>query len=81
MAEMKRLYVRAEARGSGLGRELTQRIIREAAEAGYHCLRLDTLPRMEAAIRLYKGLGFLEIPRYGDNPRSAICFELALPHL
>ena len=77
-AEMKRLYVRPAFRDYGLGRDLTLRIADEAKRAGYKVLRLDTLPRMHRAIALYQGLGFLEIPGYGDNPPGAICFELAL---
>ena len=78
IGEMKRLYVRPQFRGQGLGRALTERIIEESRAAGYKLLRLDTLPKMQTAIPLYRALGFHEIPRYGDNPATAICFELTL---
>jgi ribosomal protein S18 acetylase RimI-like enzyme len=78
ICEMKRLYVRPAFQGSGLGRALVERVIAEAQRAGYHALRLDTLPVMESAIALYRSLGFREIPPYGDNPAEAICFELQL---
>lgn len=77
--EMKRLYVRPAFQGAGLGRRLVERVVEEAKAAGYPVLRLDTLPVMQRAIALYRALGFREIPRYGDNPPGAICFELALP--
>lgn len=76
--EVKRLYVRAAFRGGGLGLALMKAVIAAAREVGYALLRLDTLPRMEGAIRMYRGLGFREIPRYGDNPPGALCFELGL---
>ena len=78
VCEMKRLYVRPEYQGTGLGWQLVERIVAEAGNAGYRLLRLDTLPVMERAIALYRTLGFREIPRYGDNPPKAICFELTL---
>jgi ribosomal protein S18 acetylase RimI-like enzyme len=65
--EMKRLYVRAEYRGSGVGRTLIEAIIAAAREAGYRELRLDTLPAMSAAQTLYRKLGFKEIQPYGAN--------------
>jgi ribosomal protein S18 acetylase RimI-like enzyme len=78
VGEMKRLYVRPAFRGTGLGRELTGRLMAGARDTGYKLLRLDSLPRMERAIAMYRALGFYEIPRYGDNPDGAVCFELRL---
>lgn len=76
--EMKRLYVRSEFQGLGLGRLLTERIIEEARRIGYTVLRLDTLPKLHRAIDMYKKMGFSEIPPYGDNPSEAVCFEKTL---
>ncbi len=78
IGETKRLYVRPAFHGSGFGRALVERVIVEAKAAGYRSLRLDTLPKMDRAIALYRSLGFHEIPPYGDNPPEAICFELEL---
>ena len=78
VAEMKRLYVRPAFRGSGLGRDLVRQIAGTAESAGYRALRLDTLPRMDRAIAMYRGMGFREIAPYGHHPSGAICFELGL---
>jgi GNAT superfamily N-acetyltransferase len=64
--EIKRLYVRDSARGSGLGKRLVESAISAARRVGYTELRLDTLETMTAARTLYQSLGFLEIPPYGD---------------
>jgi GNAT superfamily N-acetyltransferase len=72
--EMKRLYVRPTYRSAGAGRGLVEAVIAAAKEIGYRRLRLDTLPKLVAARRLYHILGFRPIERYNDNLIAGVEF-------
>ena len=77
--ELKRLFVRPAYRGRGLARRLSTAALGEARSRGYRWIRLDTLPGMVEAQRLYRNLGFREIPAYRPNPvPGAVFMELAL---
>lgn len=69
VAEMKRLYVTPRMRDKGLGKSLSMRAIDVAEALGYDYIRLDTLKRMDKAIKLYEYLGFEEIEPYYSNPQ------------
>lgn len=72
--EMKRLYVRPEARGLHLGDTLVQEIIRLARKAGYKEMVLDTIKPLTAAINLYKKYGFEECEPYYNNPMKDVIY-------
>jgi ribosomal protein S18 acetylase RimI-like enzyme len=71
---MKRLFVVDSCKGRGLGDALVREIIRYARNKGYAKMRLDTLSTMDAAQRLYRRHGFVEIPRYTVNPLPGAIF-------
>ncbi|KAF7302389.1 putative acetyltransferase protein [Mycena chlorophos] len=62
IGEVKRLYTLPSARGSGIG------------EDGYDELRLDTLPRMQGAIKLYSKVGFVTTDKYYDTDLEGTIF-------
>lgn len=73
ICELKRLFVRPESRGAGLGLALVLAAIEEAKKLGYREMRLDSLPSMETAIALYRKLGFSSIePYYHPAPEGTV---------
>lgn len=76
--EAKRLYVRPDARGHGLGGKLLAWIIGEARAAGYRELVGDTMPVMRQALAMYDRLGFERTAPYGDHPTEGAVY-LRLP--
>ncbi|MFO1322450.1 MAG: GNAT family N-acetyltransferase [Burkholderiales bacterium] len=74
VGEVKRMYVRPEGRGAGVGRALAVALIDEARAIGYRELMLDTLDRLADARRLYARLGFVERSPYYHNPLPGVVY-------
>lgn len=74
ICEMKRLWVRDTAKKLGVGKALVKAIIESARSLGYQRIRLDTLPRMTAAVAMYRSMGFVEIPAYYQTPLEGTYF-------
>jgi len=71
-AEVKRLYVQPQHRGSGIAKALYESLEKYARERDYEWLYLDTTNDMVAAQRFYAALGFELMPRYNENPQATI---------
>jgi putative acetyltransferase len=74
IAELKRMYVRADYRGYNIGGGLLKLSLQLATELGYKKIRLDTLRDMTRARALYQSFGFYEIPPYRFNPLEGAIF-------
>jgi len=72
--EMKRLYLTPSSRGLGVGRALVREVIEEAKRLGYEEMRLDTLPSMVRARKLYESVGFENIDAYYETPLAGTIF-------
>jgi ribosomal protein S18 acetylase RimI-like enzyme len=72
VAEIKRMYVRPEARSRGVARALLRALEEAAASMGYSAARLDTGPRQVHGLALYRSAGYAEVAPYNDNPFA--CF-------
>jgi len=68
VGEVKRLYVKPAARGTGLGARLVTTLLDEARAIGYRTLKLDTIEWMRDARRMYARFGFVECSPYYHNP-------------
>lgn len=71
IVEMKRMFVRPEARSRGLGWLLCNELIEHARQAHMATMKLDTLGRLASAVRLYERLGFLPTDPYNVNPGTS----------
>jgi putative acetyltransferase len=74
ICEMKRLYVRPLFQGHGIGRKLSEMIIVKAKELGYQTMVLDTLERLQPALKLYTQLGFERTAAYYQNPLDGVVY-------
>jgi ribosomal protein S18 acetylase RimI-like enzyme len=64
--ELKRMYVRPQFRGLGLGKLMLDHLAEFARGSDVRLLRLETGIHQHAAIRLYEGYGFQSIPPFGE---------------
>jgi len=76
--ELKRMYLRPDARGRGLSRVLLGALEERARQLGYRRARLDTGDRQPAARRLYETAGYGRIPDYNGNTLARLWFEREL---
>jgi GNAT superfamily N-acetyltransferase len=74
LCEMRRLYVRHQFRGKGVGKRLSLAVIDEARERGYRAMRISLAPWMEEAIAIYHSLGFRSIEPYRPGPLNGVVF-------
>jgi len=74
VCEMKRLYVKPAFRKYGIGRALVEHLLEASASLGYNAMRLDTLDRLQPAIRLYEQYGFEVINAYYENPLPGVVY-------
>lgn len=77
IAEVKRMYVAADARRSGVARVLLQGLEERARALGYRSIRLETGAEQPEAIALYESSGYHSIPAYGHYRESSRnrCYE------
>ena len=76
---LKRMYLRPEQRGRGLGRRLLDTALAHARSSGAKRITLDTTERMVGARALYEQYGFKRVA--GDDPRQGqqrLLYELDL---
>eukprot|EP01102_Stenamoeba_stenopodia_P010505 TRINITY_DN3169_c0_g1_i1.p1 TRINITY_DN3169_c0_g1~~TRINITY_DN3169_c0_g1_i1.p1 ORF type:complete len:186 (-),score=25.30 TRINITY_DN3169_c0_g1_i1:108-665(-) len=77
--ELKRLYVRSQARGYGVGKALMRKAIEVAKELGYSRVNINTLQRLTSAVALYQSFGFIPTKPYcTDTTPDAQWMQLSL---
>lgn len=78
--ELKRVFVKQEAQGKGIGTELVKQLIAWSKELGYKRMILETGVLLEEATHVYQKLGFEVIPNYGpyENMPESLCMAKKL---
>jgi len=78
VAEIKRVFVRPDARGQGVARSMVEHLESAARDARYAMVRLDTGDQQPEALSMFRALGYSEIADYNDNPYAAYWFQKPL---
>lgn len=61
VCELQKMFFRPQLRGLGMGYRLLARLMDEARKRGYRRCYIETLARMDQAMRLYRKFGFREL--------------------
>jgi DNA-binding MarR family transcriptional regulator/GNAT superfamily N-acetyltransferase len=77
IGEVKRMWVRADARGLGVGRRLLETLEGHARDFGLATLRLETNRTLAEAQALYRRCGYREVAPFNDEPYAHHWFEKA----
>lgn len=77
-AYIKRMWVSRDARGLGLGRRLLAELEDRARSLGYRKICLETEKSLKEAQQLYRSSGYVEVPRFNDEPYADHWFEKPL---
>ena len=72
--EVKRMYIRPQYQGKGVGKLLMESVMEEAKAMNYKIIKLDTLAKMIPAVGLYKSFGFKETKPYNYNPYADVLY-------
>jgi DNA-binding MarR family transcriptional regulator/predicted N-acetyltransferase YhbS len=75
VAEITRMWVDRPHRGLGIAKRLLAALEAQAAEHGFTIVRLDTNRALDEAKTMYRAAGYVEIPRYNENPYANHWFE------
>jgi DNA-binding MarR family transcriptional regulator/GNAT superfamily N-acetyltransferase len=75
LAEIKRVWISPEVRGSGLGRRMLATLEMHAAEHGATVIHLDSNAALTEAIALYRASGYVEVEPFNSEPYAHFWFE------
>ena len=73
VCELRKLFLLPESRQLGIGEALVRKCLAYAKTRGYSSCYLDTLSSMEAAISLYRKLGFQQLSRRFEGAEHTGC--------
>lgn len=72
VAEVKRMFVRPAARGTGVGRAVLERLLADARGEGFHTVQLETFTFMRPALALYRSSGFVDVEGFEGSETATM---------
>ncbi len=78
VGEIKRMFVRPEARGLGVGRAIVEQLIADARALGCETLYLESASFMDAAHALYRSVGFVPSESYPGREFEGVAHDVSV---